>query len=214
MAIFELQSKDEYREAVIKNSSLFLRRGQEGECFLGKDNYIYKVFKKIAKPSLTAEAIITSDQVYSPNFVFPNQVYTCNGEIIGTQTNYVHLIDKYSSFEDLEDKFIKAVFDFSKELARLTSKGFIAIDFGDNFIFDGETLYNIDTTNHAFDHEGKFSTDYLLAWNFTGLIKGLRKTLGEDVTPNIDNAFNILTDKYINSSLDNLVPDEPSGLKM
>lgn len=72
MAIFELQSKDEYREAVINNSCLFLGRGQEGECFLGKDNYIYKVFKKIAKPSLTAEAIITSDQVYSPNFVFPN----------------------------------------------------------------------------------------------------------------------------------------------
>ena len=206
MSVMELTQFDpNYNKELFENNIIgFCRKsigkGQEGECFLGTDSYVYKIIKTHVKENLTADSIITSDMIESTHFVFPNIVYTINGEIVGTQTNYIPLIDKVSSFEELEPKFIKALLSFVNELETLTKNGFIAIDFSDNFIFDGETLYNIDTTNHAFDN-GTKPISYLMVWNFTGLLKGLRETLGENVTPAIEDAFNFISEEYIDSNL-------------
>lgn len=213
MAIFELDSKERYEELVKENSTKFLGKGAEGDCYLLPDNMVYKVIKKHVKENLTPESIITSEQVNSTHFIFPNQVYTCEGEIIGTQTNFISLVDKESLFEELEPKFINAVLDFAHELEQLSKKGFIAIDFSDNFIFDGDTLFNIDTTNHAFDTTGKYSKNYLMVWNFSGLIKGLRETLGDSLTLNIDEVLLSLEDKYVNNYLMNMAEERSTTVK-
>ena len=196
-------NKEQFADNIKGFSKKFIGKGQEGECFLGQDNYVYKIINYNVRENLNTDTIITSDKVESTHFVFPNLVYTINGEIVGIQTNYIPLKDKESSFEQLEPKFIKAVLNFASELESLTKQGFIAIDFSDNFIFDGETLYNIDTTNHVFDNGSK-PIAYLMVWNFNGLLSGLRETLGESITPGIDDLFEFIHEKYIDTNLMNM----------
>ena len=204
MAIFELSSLQEYEQAVKENSSMSLGKGKEGECFLGPDNYVYKVFNGELDVHLKADNIITSDMIRSTHFIFPNQVYTCNGKVIGTQSDFKPVIDKNPNFRELESNFIKAINSFALELEKLTKQGFIALDFGNNFIFNGYDLFNIDTTNHVFDLEGKYDIDFLMAYNFHGFLDSIERILGEDYTPAIKETCDLLRNTYVNNSFDNL----------
>ena len=91
-----------------------------------------------------------------------------------------------------------------KNLVKLTKKGFIALDFGNNFIFNGYDLFNIDTTNHVFDLEGKYDIDFLMAYNFHGFLDSIERILGEDYTPAIKETCDLLRNTYVNNSFDNL----------
>jgi len=205
MAIFEINSKTDYDNLIKERSIEFLGKGNEGECHLLNDYKVYKIYNGNFDIVPEANKIITSDMINSYHFIFPNQVYTVNGKVVGTQSNYVPVLDKTHSMLELEDNFIDALYSFAGELYNLSLNGFVSFDFGTNFIFDGYDLYDIDTLGHSFDLENKYDRNFLTAYNMKGFLNSVSTILGEDMTPKIKNAWNDIYETYINQSLDTMM---------
>ncbi len=205
MAIFEVNSKTDYENLIKDKSFKFLGKGNEGECHLLSDYKVYKIYNGNLDIVPEANKIITSDIIKSYHFIFPNQVYTVNGKVVGTQSNYVPVLDKTHSMLELEDNFIDALYSFASELYNLSLNGFVSFDFGTNFIFDGYDLFDIDTLGHSFDLENKYDRNFLTAYNMQGFLNSVSTILGEDMTPKIKTAWNDIYESYINQSLDTMM---------
>lgn len=159
--IVDFDSKKEFNVYIQQKRGPFLGIGSEGRCYLGKDNLAYKVLNNDDDTFLVYDPkkIITTADVSSEYFAFPDVLFTIKGEFAGYTAKAIvpnlfsdkYLIDMNTVSHIDFDRLIEAYHVMREEIARLTSQGIRIYDLPFNLTYDGHKLVGIDTCVYQWD---------------------------------------------------------------
>lgn len=121
--------------------------GGDGTCYLKKDGNCYKVFDGISTSNFTET--ITQDDCKLDYILLPEDVYYCEGYIVGTKVRYVDndiLLDfEEDSIGYYYKKMLEALPRFINDIKKLSELKIYMYDLCFNLMFDGKDFYAIDT---------------------------------------------------------------------
>lgn len=191
--IVEFTSYDELKKYINRKIIKQIGQGSEGECFLGKDKFVYKLFYEeeisINECSLDISKIITTDEMDLDSFAFPIELYLIDGELKGYKTKYINrdlisldkIVDPDAFFDIDLDKFILAYYRMLKDIITLSNNYISIFDLSYNLMFDGKNLYGIDTCYY-------YKTDkYPLEDNIKAFERAIEVVFNDWLNSTIDN---------------------------
>lgn len=201
--------EDLINEVIIKqNITKELGKGTEGTCYLGTDNFVYKImhpnYERETGIIYNINKIITTKDIELEYFSLPEQLYTINRRLIGCKTKYIapdlfnykkshpiHQIEFY--------KLLKAYYLMQREIEKISQDNILIYDLPSNLIFTGEKLVAIDTLGYKRIEkkpltENKKSLDVAILFALNLMIER-QKLMTEDQLTELNNEPNI--EEYI-----------------
>ena len=155
--IVDFKTKKDFRNFLNSKKLSYISEGSEGKCYASTvDNDAYKVFfdeDKYFSVDYDVEKIITTDDIDLKSFAFPKELYTLNGEFKAYKTKKIdNDLFKFEEDFDLYSinflKLEKAYLQLKKDIISLSKEGIEIYDLCFNLIFDGESLFAIDTCGY------------------------------------------------------------------
>lgn len=148
--------------------------GNESICYQ-IDDYVYKVLNNHFYTTYDEDGIY-NEEIDLKSFLFPEEIYVSNNKIFATKTKFIqNEIDKKKIYVGILpdiDKIKDALPAFIKDFYLLSKNNILAIDVAwRNLIFDGESLYAIDTLHYT-RNEKHYKID-AYKWNIGYLQKAM-----------------------------------------
>lgn len=142
----------EIEEYVLSNSLKEIGSGWEGTVYLASNNNTLKLFRYNYKVPYTLNKITTHD-LSLKSFIFPDQLFICDGLIYGYKAKYfsndIFNIKKTKDTKIDVLNLLNARRQAIKDIEVLTNLNYKLIDVFGNVLFDGENLAFIDTLNYC-----------------------------------------------------------------
>ena len=147
--IIEFENIDEYKKYMNSVSLSYISSGAEGKVYKTKDNKCIKTFyfDKKYKPN---SYIMASDMNLS-SFIFPIELYICNGLICGVKTDYFpdNVFLEHDNLPNIDlDKLVIGREKFIKDLEVISGYGYFLVDLPNNLLFNNDILKAIDTLDY------------------------------------------------------------------
>lgn len=154
--------------------------GGEGTCFLGNDEFVYKIYDGPDEREVNPYTIYTTGDVSSDLIIFPQDVYVVNDRLVGYKTKYIPndvFLNPKAAFEmaGSESCIIEAFWEMVAEIKRLASEKIFMYDLIGNLMFDGKHFYAIDTSEYQ--HLPDKCDEEIIALNIESLIEALELQL-------------------------------------
>ena len=148
--------------------------GAESICYQ-IDDYVYKVLNNHFYTTYDEDGIY-NDEIDLKSFLFPEEIYVSNNKIFATKTkfiqNEIHKNRIYAGILPDIDKIKDALPAFIKDFYLLSKNNILTIDIAwRNLIFDGESLYAIDTLRYT-RNEKHYKID-AYKWNIVYIQKAM-----------------------------------------
>ena len=148
--------------------------GAESICYQ-IDDYVYKVLNNNFNTSYDENSLY-NDEIDLKSFLFPEEIYVSNNKIFASKTKYIpNEISERKIYAGILTNIVKiknALIPFIKDIYKLSKNNILAIDMAwRNLIFDGESLYAIDTM-HYVKNEEQYKID-AYKWNISYLEKAM-----------------------------------------
>ena len=146
-------SKNEKQQLIKKwTQAKIVGDGTESICYQ-IDDYVYKILYNHFNTTYD-ENNIYNEEIDLESFLFPEEIYISNNKIFATKTKYIE--NKFSEkkvyagiLPDI-NKIKDALPSFIKDINQLSKNNILIADMAwRNLIFDGESLYAIDTLHYA-----------------------------------------------------------------
>ena len=124
--------------------------GAEGTAYLTKDGNVLKIiYNNMIRPDYDS-TMLTTDIIDLESFLFPTEIYTYKGKIIGYKTRYFagdifynnRMID--STWMDL-NQLLKAREKMLKDIEKLSELNYVIVDLPYNILYNGKSLAGCDT---------------------------------------------------------------------
>lgn len=181
----QFNTKEEYFK--FRKKLLYLGAGSQGECYLeNKEKKVYKIFFDCFEKDYVCyydkSDFLKFSHLINTTFIWPNDIISYNRNIICYVSNYINAKDLskfnplFIDLDSLETAIKKAHYD----IKYITDNDIVMYDIMYNILYNGSTLYLIDTTEYA---------------------------IGKDAYQNYSNfdksIFYFLTDGYFNDFIEN-----------
>lgn len=161
-SIINFESYEALEQYFKNNKLIFIDSGSEGESYYSrKDNLVYK--KLFSKDFLSelydVDNVITEKKSKAKSFLFPKTIFSIEQKVFGTVTKYVNkdYLKTYVSgeIEDIKkinfDRLIESYYKMREDTITLTKEKTSIYDLSYNILFDGKSLYGIDTLGYKKD---------------------------------------------------------------
>lgn len=155
--VIKFDSEKEFKAYMKSKTVSEIGDGSEGVCYLGKDGKAYKSFQDgYIKSTYQVDEIITSDEASTNSFLFPDILFTINDIVVGYVCKFIPRDDLNFNkliFEGLDhinfDKLYDAYSPLRNDAVVLAQNGISIFDLSYNLMFDGQSLYGIDTCSYT-----------------------------------------------------------------
>lgn len=131
--------------------------GSEGSCYSGKDGKAYKVFS--FETDYVPEEIITTADIETDAFAFPETLFTVNGQLVAYTSKEVSpnlfskdLLVEQNTIAHIDfEQLLCAYHNMKEHIAFITSKKIKIDDLSFNLLYDGKSLIGCDTCTYSWD---------------------------------------------------------------
>lgn len=143
--------------------------GGEGECFLGKDNIVYKIINKELQTYYNVDELITTSDYNLKCFSLPIDIYTnYNHKILYGYTNKYFKNDIFQQFQFGEqlycnlDNLLKSYYKVIDEIEMLSNDKIYLYDIINNVLFNNNKIMVIDTIGYEKQKSNTYDKNVLL----------------------------------------------------
>ena len=147
----------------------FVGDGYESTCYQ-INGYVYKVLNNNSNTHY--DESIDIDEMNTPSFLFPEEIYTSNNEVFAYKTRYIQnemykkriyagIFPDFNKIRAAIPAFVKDIFILSKNNIKTTDISW------NNLLFDGVNIYAIDTLHY--EKEENLSQTDIYKWNISHL---------------------------------------------
>ena len=154
-------NREEFEQFLKSIDAKKIGTGTEATCYLGNDGYCYKLYSdelinsKNSSIRKKVNQIITTSEIKSDVFIFPEELYVENGTLLAHKTKYIekNIFGKENMNDSIlhlkEQQIVTAYLNMVKDIVDISKKGILLVDaVGDNLLYDGEKMYYIDTCEY------------------------------------------------------------------
>lgn len=142
---------NDFRNYVESEKRKHIGFGAEAITYLTKDYDVIKDYRdinKVYKPGL----YIMDGDIDLNSFIFPKELYVCDGMVCGTRTDYFagDLFNTFSNIKLIDlDKLVECRDKFIEDIKVITEEGYKLRDLYGNVVFNNKYLKATDTMNYT-----------------------------------------------------------------
>ena len=143
----------DFKEYVNNEKFKNIGSGAEATAYLTKDLDVIKDYYNISKEYKPGLYIMDGD-IDVNSFIFPKELYVCNGMVCGTRTDFFSG-DLFNTFSDMNnidlDKLVECRDKFIEDIKVMTKEGYKLYELYGNVLFNNKYLKAIGTMSYVIE---------------------------------------------------------------